>query len=107
MDRIENYITVQSPYVAPYENHYGYGTAIGCGDIQGCGRACTSTQPKGEEKGTDIISFNNHQVHCLNGYMLYITHIREPWAIGEIIKNDLTTQTCYIGKINNNIKLFF
>ena len=37
----------------------------------------------------------------IDGYVVYITHIHEPWVMGEFIKNDLTTESCYMAKIND------
>lgn len=102
--RVKEYLsTSDSFYKSPYINHYGNGYAIGEGDEYGNGSAFTTIVTNDNYIGSSIVSYNGHDVYFVNGYALYITNIHEPWANAEIIKNDLTTQFCYIGKINNNI----
>lgn len=101
--RIKEYLTTDTHYNYPYSNHYGYGSTMGCGDEFGCGRAYTFNEINENYNGSGIISYNDHKLYFINGYVLYITHIHNIWAIGKIIKNDLTTQDCYLGKVNNFI----
>lgn len=101
--KIEDFLNLKHQYNTPYQNHYGYGDDMGCGDIDGSGRAFVETTVKENYNGSDFLYFNGNKVYCVNGYILYITHIRDNWAMGEIIKNDLTTQKCYLGKLNNFI----
>lgn len=101
---VKEYLSTSSSfYQSPYMNHRGDGSSIGGGDEYGNGRAFVSVKTNDDYKGSSIISYNDHDVYFVNGYVLYITNIHEPWANAEIIKNDLTTQSCYIGKINNNV----
>lgn len=101
--RIKEYLQVKDTQFYPYTNCVGQGYPIGAGDKYGNGQAFTYRPVTDHYTGKDIISFNGHKVYMINGYALYITHIRKPWAMAKIIKNDLTTQDCYIGKINDNI----
>ena len=105
MERIKEYLNINNNfnYVNSYENHYGGGTSIGYGDINCNGRAFSINNDYYEDDNKGILEYNGHKVYYIDGYLLYITHIRKPGAIGIIIKNDLTTQDCYLGKINNNI----
>lgn len=89
--------------VPPYTNHIGRGHNIGAGDDNGKGRASSYTSYNENYSGADIKSFNGHKTYMLDGYLLYITHVHYPWASAKIIKNDLTTQDCYLGKINKHI----
>lgn len=101
--RVKEYLTYNEYIEPPYENHYGNGCSMGYYDVKGCGRAYVSYEPTDNNyTGKDIISVNGNRLHMVNGYLLYITNIHEPWANAEIIKNDLTTQKCYIGKVNDN-----
>lgn len=101
--RIEEYLkNFNNEYYPPYKNHYGQGITLGCGNKYCKGYALPLTF-QDNNSGKNILSYNGHKVYLINDYLLYITHIREPWAMGKIIKNDLTTQDCYLGKINNNI----
>lgn len=101
---IESYIYTEPQYKQPYSNHYGYGVALGAGDRFGRGRAFLEYTRKADEANSNgIISFNGNKTYDIDGYLLYITHVHSPWASGEIIKSDLTTQPCYILKINDNI----
>ena len=94
-------IQQELPYHLPYENGCGYGSSVGSGDQLRNGRAYINYEPVSTDyNGTGILSYNNHPVYCIDGYMLYIDHVHEPWMIGRIIKNDLLTQQCYLAKIN-------
>jgi hypothetical protein len=103
--RINEYLKTNHKINKPYTNHYGIGSPIGSGSEFGNGRAYTFNNRTDNYNGSSIVSFNKNKVYHINGYTLYITHIHEPWAKAEIIKNDLTTQTCYIGKINDYIAI--
>lgn len=104
MDRgVTDYLTVDDFISTPYTNHVGGGHRIGAGDRLGKGNGASFTNINNDYTGGGIMSFNGHKVYMIDGYSLYITHIRKPWALAKIIKNDLTTQDCYIGKINNHI----
>jgi hypothetical protein len=100
--RIEAYLNNEK-CTKPYLNHYGNGSAMGGGSISGNGKAFTNIEVKDNFNGSNIISFNGKKVYMVNGLPMNIIHIHEPWAIGEIIKKDLTTQKCYLGRINNHL----
>lgn len=102
MERIiEEYLNVKDDIKEPYENHYGHGDNMGYCSNDGRGRAFVSYDVKDNFTGKDILSFNENKLYMINDYLLYITNVHKPWANGEIIKNDLTTQSCYIGRIND------
>lgn len=102
MEGIKEFIYIE-PNSRPYTNRYGYGNSLGCGDIYGCGRCYVNYQPIEKYNGSGIISFNNKPVSFVDDFTVCITHIKEPYALGEVIKNDLTTQKCCLGKVNNHI----
>lgn len=104
MERTVDYqIQLEPQYYQPYENGYGCGPSMGSGDKLGNGRAFVEYESiETDYDGRGIISYNNHTVYCIDGYMLYIDHVHEPWMIGQILKNDLTIQQCYLAKINHN-----
>ena len=99
----EEFLSIESAYSIPYLNHYGDGHPMGKGTDKGCGSAKISIMPNENFSGVGIKEYNGNKVHFVNGYTLYLTHVHEPYAIGEIIKNDLTTQQCYLGRVNNHI----
>ena len=99
--RIEEYLNLKDTIVEPYENHYGHGCTMGFYDVTGRGRAYVSYNADDKCGNKGLISFNGNKLYIVDNYLLYITNIHEPWANGEIIKNDLTTQSCYIGKVND------
>ena len=99
--RIEEYLKIKDDIIEPYENHYGHGCSMGFCDKNFCGRAFVSYETNDDFNGKDILEYNGNKLYTLNDYLLYITNVHEPWANGEIIKNDLTTQSCYIGRIND------
>lgn len=104
MDRtVEEYLQINKKYRIPYIIHDGRGTAIGCGTKDGCGTAYTFSNTYDTYSGSDIIEYKGNKTYLVNGYLIYIEVIRNQWAKGKIIKNDLTTQNCYLGKINNII----
>jgi hypothetical protein len=105
MDRvaIEEFLSVESKHKTPYTNHYGNSFSVGSCDSNGCGRAFIIPRKNIDANGKSIISFNGNDVYMVDGFMLYITHIRGAFASAMIIKNDFTTQPCYVGKVNNYI----
>ena len=100
--RIKEYLSEDEIIQTPYTNHIGSGNIIGSGDSSGKGTCFTYKPRKEDYKGSDILSYNGNKVYFIDGYSLYFTHIHKPWASAKIIKNDLTTQDCYVGKINKH-----
>ena len=98
---INDILNNDDKYSSPYVNHAGYGTAMGAGDNEGKGYAFIDYTPKKNYNGKDIISFNGKKTYFINDYLILIKNVRFPWIKGEIIKNDFTTQPCYIGSLNN------
>ena len=96
--RIKEYLSEDEIIQTPYTNHIGSGNIIGSGDSSGKGTCFTYKPRKEDYKGSDILSYNGNKVYFIDGYSLYFTHIHKPWASAKIIKNDLTTQDCYVGK---------
>ena len=101
--RIKDYLYTENNHSTPYTNHYGHSNTIGCGDINGCGRAFTKARRSDNYDGKGILSFNGKKTHIVDDYVVCISNIRGVWAKAEIINNDFTTQSCYIGKLNNHI----
>ena len=100
--RIEEFVHTEPQYYQPYNNHFGYGNSLGGGNFDGTGRAFIDYYPVADMyTGDAILSYNNNKTYMIDGFVVYITHIHEPWLMGEIIKNDLTTQSCYMAKIND------
>lgn len=100
--RIEEFVHTDPQYYQPYNNHFGYGNSLGGGNFDGTGRAFIDYYPVADMyTGDAILSYNNNKTYMIDGFVVYITHIHEPWLMGEIIKNDLTTQSCYMAKIND------
>lgn len=91
----------EKPYSAPYTNHIGSGTAFGAGNVIGYGYACVDYAPKENYTGSSILSFNGNKTYFLDDFVVYIKHFRFPWIKGEIVKNDFTTQPCYLTRVNN------
>lgn len=96
MGGIDSYYRIAESHALPYDNGNGKGTAIGYDKICSVGY---NHFP--DPDGSGIAEYNGHKVHHIDGYYLYITHVHGPWATGEIIKNDLTTQSCYIGRLGS------
>lgn len=100
--RIEEFVHKEPAYHPPYANHFGYGNTLGGGNFDGSGRAFVDYYPVADMyTGEAILSYNNNKTYMIDGYVVYITHIHEPWVMGEFIKNDLTTESCYMVKIND------
>lgn len=101
--RIKEFVHSEPSYHPPYCNHFGYGETLGAGSFNGIGRAFVDYHPVADMyTGESILSYNNNKTYLIDDFLVYITHIHGPWVMGEIIKNDLTTETCYMTKINNN-----
>ncbi len=104
MDReIEKFLMIDEPYTRPYINNYGNGSSLGSGDKYGRGNSFININPIHDFSGIGLKEYNGHKLYYINNYVLYITNIHFPYAMGEIIKNDLTTQKCFIAKVNNHI----
>lgn len=102
MERVEEYLKTEPNYKRPYTNHYGYGSLMGYCDRNGCGKAMTKPRKEDDWNGSTIASYNGLKTYFIDDYVVVITHIHGPWARAEIVKNDLTTQKCYLSKINDN-----
>jgi hypothetical protein len=100
MERELNNLLDTYKYTPPYDNHNGGGTALGAGNIRGCGRCATKIEYKEDYNGKDIISYNGNKTYFINDYLLFVKHFRFPWFKAEIIKNDFTTQPCYFANLN-------
>lgn len=100
--RIAEFVYTEPRYNPPYNNHFGYGDTLGGGNFNGTGRAFIDYSPVADMyTGEAILSYNNNKTYIIDDFVVYITHIHEPWVMGEIIKNDLTTESCYMAKIND------
>ena len=100
---IDEFLSTDIPYMKPYINHSSKGCMIGMGYDIGGGSAKVSYRPKENYTGKSLKNFNGKKLYYINGYVLYVTHIHFPYAMGEIIKNDFSTQKCYIIRVNNHI----
>lgn len=98
MGGIDTYFKRTEPYSLPYRNGVGKGSALGSHGSN-CAVSCEVDY---DCDGSGILNFNGRDVHFIDGYWVVITHVRGPWATGEIIKNDLTTQPCYIGRVGGH-----
>jgi hypothetical protein len=100
--RVKDFLHTEPVYNPPYNNHYGYGHSLGCGDSIGSGRAYVNFSVSQEEtyNGRAIISLNMKPTYMIDDYIVHITHVHAPWVMGEIINNDFSTQPCYMTKVN-------
>ena len=99
---ITEFMHTEPHYIRPYMNHYGYTNLVGYCDNNGKGNAFTELRKRENWDGSTIVSFNGYKTYFINGFVVAVKHIHGPWAMGEIINNDLTTTKCYIAKVNNN-----
>ena len=81
---------------AGYNNFYGYG--FGCV----CGRGFDKSD--GYDEGSyygNILTFNGNIVDCIDMLPTIIIQVKDNFAKGYIIKDDLTLESCYIAKVGN------
>ena len=73
-----------------YGSGDGYGYGDGSGDGSGCG--C------GDGSGDGMVSFCGQKVYQIDAVLTLIDHIHGNVAKGRILRDDLTTEDCYIVK---------
>ena len=84
---------------------YGYGYGSGCGNEYGYGRGYYSDFGEGE----DGYGYGNGDIPILNGNIVddvdsiptIIIQVKDNFAKGYIVKEDLTLESCYIAKVGN------
>lgn len=101
--RITEDLNINNFELQPYINHYGYGNSIGAGDVFNRGICSINYNINNDFNKNCILSFNGNKTYMVNGYLVYVQHIHQPWIMGKVVKNDFTTQTCYMSKVNNKI----
>ena len=81
---------------------YGYGSGDGSGDGYGYGYGSGSGYGYGYGYGSgDIKSFNNQKVYKIDSIFTIIDCVKGNFAKGKILNADLTTKPCYIAKKEN------
>ena len=79
-----------------YSNFFGYG--FGCI----CGRGCEKSDGYDEGSYCDnILTFNGNIVDNVDMLPTIIIQVKNNFAKGYIVKDDLTLESCYIAKIGN------
>ena len=73
-----------------YGDGCGYGYGDGCGYSSGCGY--------GRGYGDGILSFCGQRVYQIDDVSTLIDHVHGGVAMGRILREDLTTERCYIVK---------
>ena len=81
----------------------GYGSGYGSGDGSGYGSGDGYGDGYGDGSGygSGLISFNGEKVWYVDGVPTLIDHVRGDHAVGRIILDDLTTEPCYIARVEN------
>lgn len=74
------------------DNGDGYGYGYGSGDCDGDG------YDYGYGSDDGIVSFCSQKVHQIDGVLTLIDHVHRNAAKGRILRDDLTTEDCYIVK---------
>ena len=69
---------------------YGHGRGCGCGEGDGYGY--------GYGYGNEVVSFCGQKVYQIDNVSTLIDHVHGNAAKGRILRNDLTTEDCYIVK---------
>ena len=70
---------------------YGYGDGSGYGSGDGDGY--------GDGYGSGVESFCGQAVHLVDGVMTLIDQVKGNTAKGRVLKSDLTTQPCWVAKV--------
>ena len=76
----------------------GYGYGCGSGYGPGCGPGSGSGEGAGEGSGRGVVSFCGQKVYRIDGVPTLIDHVHGNAAKGRILRDDLTTEDCYIAK---------
>ena len=83
-----------------YGSGYGYGSGDGSGDGSGYGYndGSGSGDGYGDGYGDGILSFCGQRVYQIDDVPTLIDHVHGGVAMGRILREDLTTERCYIVK---------
>ena len=77
---------------------YGYGDGDGYGDGYGSGDGSGDGDGYGDGYGDGIVSFCGQKVYQIDDIPRLIDHVHGNAAKGRILRDDLTTEDCYIVK---------
>ena len=77
---------------------YGYGDGDGDGFVDGSGSGDGSGYGDGDGYGDGIVSFCGQKVYQIDDVPTLIDHVHGNAAKGRILRDDLTTEDCYIVK---------
>ena len=81
-----------------YGDGNGYGDGYGNGSGYGSGYGYGYGNGYGNGEGEGIKRYNNENVYYIDGVQTIIRSIRGLYAIGAVIRKDMTLKECYIAK---------
>ena len=95
-EAIQAFLSTGSGYGYGSGSGYGYGSGFGDGDGSGYGYGDGSGYGGGS--GYGVVSFCGQKVYQIDGVPTLIDHVHGNAAKGRILRDDLTTEACYIVK---------
>lgn len=81
---------------------YGFGYGSGEGDVSGYGSSHGVSYGYGSSYGYGVKSINGERVWMVDGVQTLIDSVHGGYAIGRILRDDLTLQPCYIARVDNS-----
>ena len=116
LDKIKDFLSIDSGYGYGYGSGsgsgygsgygdgygYGYGYGYGSGSGDGSGSGYGDGDGDGYGYGYGVAQINRAHVHKVDGVQTIITAVRGNVAKGVILQSDLTFTPCYIVKGNNH-----
>ena len=80
----------------------GYGDGSGYGSGSGDGSGYRDGSGYGDGYGDGVKSINGERVWIVDGVQTLIDSVHGNYAIGRILRDDLTVQPCYIARVDNS-----
>lgn len=111
MEKIEEFLKIETDYVLDFTNNSvsgdgsgfgsGGGSGSGYGDGSGSGSGYGNGYESGLGLGLGLKSINNQDVYIIDGLQTIISSIRNNIAKGFLVNSDLTLSPCFIAKVGN------
>ena len=79
---------------------YGYGSGDGSGDGYGYGSGDGYGSGSGSGDGSGVKEWQGQTVYKVDGVATLIDSVHGTYAKGRILRNDFTTEDCYIAKVD-------
>ena len=98
MEKIKEFLAVNSGSGDGYGDGSGDGDGNGSGDGYGYGYGSGSGSGSGDGDGSEIKSINGETIYIIDSVPTLLDRVKGNVAKGRILKDDLTFEKCYVAK---------